>query len=48
MTALLPDAMIVQTHRDPVDLIGSYCSTYARVESAVAAYLSRVPAGPPK
>jgi hypothetical protein len=26
---LLPDALIAQTHRDPVDLVGSYCSTYA-------------------
>ena len=26
---LLPDAVIVQNHRDPVDLVGSYCSTYA-------------------
>ena len=24
-----PDAVIAQTHRDPVDLVGSYCSTYA-------------------
>lgn len=26
---VVPDALIVQTHRDPVDLVGSYCSTYA-------------------
>lgn len=26
---VIPDALIVQTHRDPVDLVGSYCSTYA-------------------
>jgi hypothetical protein len=26
---LAADAVIVQTHRDPVDLVGSYCSTYA-------------------
>jgi hypothetical protein len=26
---LLPDAVIAQNHRDPVDLVGSYCSTYA-------------------
>lgn len=25
---LLPEGVIVQTHRDPVDLVGSYCSTY--------------------
>src|SRR5262245_833653 len=24
-----PDAVVAQTHRDPVDLVGSYCSTYA-------------------
>ncbi len=29
VTALLPDTVIVQNHRDPVDLVGSYCSTYA-------------------
>jgi len=27
--ALLPDTVFVQNHRDPVDLVGSYCSTYA-------------------
>jgi hypothetical protein len=26
---LTPGAIIAQTHRDPVDLVGSYCSTYA-------------------
>lgn len=26
---LVADAVIVQTHRDPVDLVGSYCSVYA-------------------
>ena len=26
---VLPDAVIAQNHRDPVDLVGSYCSTYA-------------------
>lgn len=26
---VVPDALIIQTHRDPVDLVGSYCSTYA-------------------
>ncbi len=26
---LMPEAVIVQTHRDPVDLVGSYCSVYA-------------------
>jgi len=26
---VIPDAVIAQTHRDPVDLVGSYCSTYA-------------------
>jgi hypothetical protein len=25
---LMPDAVIVQTHRDPVELVGSYCSIY--------------------
>ncbi len=25
----MPDALVVQTHRDPLDLVGSYCSTYA-------------------
>jgi hypothetical protein len=25
---LLPATVVVQTHRDPVDLVGSYCSTY--------------------
>jgi hypothetical protein len=25
---LLPDTVIAQNHRDPVDLVGSYCSTY--------------------
>lgn len=29
VSAIAPDATIVQTHRDPVDLVGSYCSTYA-------------------
>ncbi len=29
VTALLPDTVVVQNHRDPVDLVGSYCSTYA-------------------
>ncbi len=24
-----PEAVVAQTHRDPVDLVGSYCSTYA-------------------
>ncbi len=24
-----PDAVVAHTHRDPVDLVGSYCSTYA-------------------
>jgi hypothetical protein len=28
-TELLPDAVFIQNHRDPVDLVGSYCSTYA-------------------
>jgi hypothetical protein len=27
-TELLPDAVFIQNHRDPVDLVGSYCSTY--------------------
>lgn len=26
---LAPEAVVAQTHRDPVDLVGSYCSTYA-------------------
>jgi len=26
---VVPDALLIQTHRDPVDLVGSYCSTYA-------------------
>jgi hypothetical protein len=26
---LLPDAVVARTHRDPADLVGSYCSTYA-------------------
>jgi Sulfotransferase family len=26
---MAPDAVVAQTHRDPVDLVGSYCSTYA-------------------
>jgi hypothetical protein len=29
VTRLTPGAIIAQTHRDPVDLVGSYCSTYA-------------------
>ena len=29
VTALLPDTVVVQNHRDPVELVGSYCSTYA-------------------
>lgn len=29
VAALLPDTVIAQNHRDPVDLVGSYCSTYA-------------------
>ena len=29
MTELAPEAVFVQNHRDPVDLVGSYCSTYA-------------------
>jgi hypothetical protein len=28
-TELLPDAVFIQNHRDPVELVGSYCSTYA-------------------
>ncbi|MCB0995914.1 MAG: sulfotransferase, partial [Acidimicrobiales bacterium] len=27
---LFPDAVVAQNHRDPVDLVGSYCSVYAR------------------
>jgi hypothetical protein len=29
VASLAADALIVQTHRDPVDLVGSYCSIYA-------------------
>jgi hypothetical protein len=29
VTRLTPGAIVAQTHRDPVDLVGSYCSTYA-------------------
>ncbi len=29
VTRLTPGGIVAQTHRDPVDLVGSYCSTYA-------------------
>ena len=34
-----PDAVVAQTHRDPVDLVGSYCSTYANSRRRAVACL---------
>jgi hypothetical protein len=34
-----PDAVVAQTHRDPVDLVGSYCSTYASSRRRSVAFL---------
>jgi hypothetical protein len=39
------DAIIAQTHRDPVDLVGSYCSTYANSRRRSMASLDPVALG---
>jgi hypothetical protein len=42
---LLPDAVIAQNHRDPVDLVGSYCSTYESARRRSCATIDRVALG---
>jgi hypothetical protein len=42
---LLPDAVIAQNHRDPVDLVGSYCSTYESSRRRSCATVDRVALG---
>lgn len=42
---LVPDAVIAQTHRDPVDLVGSYCSTYESSRRRSCATVDRVALG---
>lgn len=45
VTALLPDTIFVQNHRDPVDLVGSYCSTYAATRRASCASVDPIALG---
>jgi Sulfotransferase family len=45
VTRLTGDAVIAQTHRDPVDLVGSYCSTYANSRRRSMASLDPVAIG---
>src|SRR5262249_5123657 len=42
---LLPDTVIAQNHRDPVDLVGSYCSTYEGARRRSCATVDRVALG---
>jgi hypothetical protein len=42
---LLPHTVIVQTHRDPVDLVGSYCSTYEQSRRRSCATIDRLALG---
>lgn len=42
---LLPDAVVAQNHRDPVDLVGSYCSTYARSRARSCAHIDPIALG---
>lgn len=42
---LLPDTVIVQTHRDPVDLVGSYCSAYEQSRRRSCATVDRLALG---
>jgi hypothetical protein len=42
---LVPDAVIAQNHRDPVDLVGSYCSTYESARRRSCATVDRVALG---
>ena len=41
----LPDAVIAQNHRDPVDLVGSYCSTYESARRRSCTTVDRVSLG---
>lgn len=41
----IPDAVIAQTHRDPVDLVGSYCSTYADSRRRTQAHFDPIELG---
>jgi hypothetical protein len=42
---LLPETVIAQTFRDPVDLVGSYCSTYANSRRASVATFDPIALG---
>ena len=42
---LLPGTVIVQNHRDPVDLVGSYCSTYESARRRSCRSVDRVALG---
>lgn len=42
---VLPEAIVVQTHRDPVDLVGSYCSTYERSRGRACIEVDRIALG---
>ena len=45
VTRLLPDAVIAQNHRDPVDLVGSYCSTYESARRRSCETVDRIALG---
>jgi hypothetical protein len=42
---LMPDTVIAQNHRDPVDLVGSYCSTYESSRRRSCVTVDRVALG---
>jgi hypothetical protein len=45
LARLLPESVIVQNHRDPVDLVGSYCSTYESARRRSCATVDRAALG---